>query len=274
MIISLDWLKSFIDFEESPKELAEILSNIGLEAEIKRDFSKTKNIVVGSINEVTKHPNADKLKLCKIDDGNQIFDVVCGAPNVEIGKKVVFAKINSVLPNNFKIKKAKIRGVYSYGMLCSEKELNIGEDHDGIMILDDSFNNGDDFTKILKRKYSSIELDVTPNRPDALNHIGVARDLACFKNTKLQKPRINVTEPSHIEKKLFDVIIENSNDCNSYIGGVIRGVKVTKSPDWLVERLKSIGHKSINNIVDVSNYVMFEFGHPTHIFDFDKISGK
>ena len=112
MIISLDWLKSFVDFEESPKELAEILSNIGLEAEIKKDFSKTKNIVVGSINEVTKHPNADKLKLCKIDDGNQIFDVVCGAPNVEVGKKVVFAKINSVLPNDFKIKKAKIRGVY------------------------------------------------------------------------------------------------------------------------------------------------------------------
>ena len=274
MIISLDWLKSFIDFEESPKELAEILSNIGLEAEIKKDFSKTKNIVVGSINEVTKHPNADKLKLCKIDDGNQIFDVVCGAPNVEVGKKVVFAKINSVLPNDFKIKKAKIRGVYSYGMLCSEKELDIGEDHDGIMIIDDSFNTGDDFTKILKRKYSSIELDVTPNRPDALNHIGVARDLACFKNTKLHKPRINVIKPSHIEKKLFDVTIESGKDCNSYLGGVIRGVKVTKSPDWLVERLKSIGHKSINNIVDVSNYVMFEFGHPTHIFDFDKISGN
>ena len=180
MIISLDWLKSFVDFDESPKELAEILSNIGLEAEIKKDFSKIKNIVVGSINEVTKHPNADKLKLCKIDDGNQIFDVVCGAPNVEVGKKVVFAKINSVLPNDFKIKKAKIRGIYSYGMLCSEKELDIGEDHDGIMILDDSFKIGDDFTKILKRKYSSIELDVTPNRPDALNHIGVARDLCMF----------------------------------------------------------------------------------------------
>ena len=274
MIISLDWLRDFVDFEESPKELAETLSNIGLEAKIKKDFSKVKNIVVGSINDITKHPNADKLKLCKINDGNQIFDVICGAPNVEIGKKVVFARINSVLPNNFKIKKAKIRGVYSYGMLCSEKELNIGEDHDGILILDDNFNNGDDFTKILKRKYSSIELDVTPNRPDALNHIGVARDLACIKNKKLQRPKINVTESSHIENKLFDVIIESGNDCNLYAGGIIRGVKVKKSPDWLVERLKSIGHKSINNIVDVSNYVMFECGHPTHIFDFDRISGN
>ena len=274
MIISLDWLKSFVNFDDSPSELAEILSNIGLEAEVNKDFSKVKNIVVGFINEVTKHPNADKLKLCKIDDGNQIFDVVCGAPNVAIGKKVVFARINSILPNNFKIKKAKIRGIYSYGMLCSEKELNIGDDHNGIIILDDIFKIGDDFVEILKRKYSTIELDITPNRPDALNHLGVARDLACFKNLKLQKPNVKVLEPSQAAKNLFNINIENNKDCNFYKGGVIRGIKVTSSPKWLVERLKSIGHKSINNIVDISNYVMFESGHPTHIFDFDKISGN
>ena len=192
MIISINWLKKFVDINETLDELTEFLSSIGLEAEIKNNISELENLSVGFVNKTTKHPNADKLKICEVDDGEKIHQIICGAPNISSGQKVVFAKVGAVLPENFKIKKAKIRGVESYGMICSEKELKISDENDGIMILPNTFEIGKNFATRYGHYYDSIELDVTPNRPDALSHQGVARDIACVKNRDFAPDRKSV----------------------------------------------------------------------------------
>ena len=272
MIVSIDWLREFVKINETPQELAEVLSKIGLEAEIKNNFCNTKNVVIGFVKDVKNHPNADKLKICTIDDGSKLLQVVCGAPNVSSGQKIAFAKVGAILPGGLKIKKAKIRGIESFGMICSESELNISENHDGIMVLPKDVRLGENFILGYGKKFISLELDVTPNRPDALSHQGVSRDIACF--TKRKFLPLTYKKPNCKNKKIIDIVIENKKDCSTYVGGILEGVKVGVSPQWLIERLKSVGQKSINNIVDISNYVLLEIGHPTHIFDYDKIFGK
>ena len=271
MIISIDWLREFVKINETPQELAELLSKIGLEAEIKNDFN-IKNVVIGFVKEVKNHPNADKLKICTIDDGFELLQVVCGAPNVSSGQKIAFAKVGAVLPGGFKIKKAKIRGIESFGMICSENELKISENHDGIMVLPENIEIGEEFISAYGKKFISLELDVTPNRPDALSHQGVSRDIACF--TKREFLPLIYKKPNCKNKELIEISIENKKDCSTYVGGILEGVKVGKSPPWIIERLKSVGQKSINNIVDISNYVLLEIGHPTHIFDYNKLAGR
>ena len=271
MIISIQWLKDFVDINETPNELAELLSRIGLEAEIRNDISELKNLSVAYVNKVSKHPNADKLKICEINDGLTVHQVICGAPNISSGQKVVFAKIGAILPGNFKIKKAKIRGIESNGMICSEKELNISEEHDGIMVLPNRYLIGKNFATKYAQDFNSIELDVTPNRSDALSHLGVARDIACAKNRDF-KPLL-YKKPLTVRKKSIDISIENNSDCMSYVCGIVKGIKVEKSPKWLIDRLIMVGQKSVNNIVDISNYIMLETGQPTHIFDYNKING-
>ena len=272
MIISIDWLKDFVDIDESPNELAELLSSIGLEAEVYNDTSELKNLFVGYVNKTSKHPNADKLKICEVDDGKTVHQVICGAPNVSAGQNIVFAKVGAVLPENLKIKKARIRGIESSGMICSEKELKISENHDGIMVLPNSYEIGKNFVTEYAQKYNSIELDVTPNRSDALSHLGVARDIACFKNRNYNS--LVYKKPLSVRNKTIDVFIENDSDCENYVCGIMKGIKVGKSPKWLIDRLKVVGQKSVNNIVDISNYIMLETGQPTHIFDYNKINGK
>ena len=272
MIISISWLKKFVDINETPDELTELLSSIGLEAEIKNNLNELNNLFVGYVNKTSKHPNADKLKICEVDDGTDIHQIICGAPNVSSGQKVVFAKLGAILPGNFKIKKAKIRGVESNGMICSEKELKISDEHDGIMVLPNDYEIGKNFVTEYGQKYNSIELDVTPNRPDALSHQGVARDIACAKNRDFTP--LSYKNLSSVVKKKINVNIENYSDCESYVCGIVEGIKVGKSPNWLIERLKSVGQKSVNNIVDISNYIMLETGQPTHIFDYSKINGE
>ena len=272
MIISISWLKKFVDINETPDELTELLSSIGLESEIKNNLSGLKNLFVGYVNKTSKHPNADKLKICEVDDGADIHQIICGAPNISSGQKIVFAKDGAILPGNFKIKKAKIRGVESNGMICSEKELKISDEHDGIMVLPNKYEIGKNFATEYGQKYNSIEIDVTPNRPDALSHQGVARDIACVKNRKFNP--ILYKKSFSVLKKKINVNIENYSDCESYVCGIVKNIKVGESPSWLIERLKSVGQKSVNNIVDISNYIMLETGQPTHIFDYSKISGE
>ena len=272
MIISIEWLKDFVDIKETPNELAELLSSIGLEAELRNDISELKNLFVGYVNKTSKHPNADKLKVCEVNDGKIIHQVICGAPNVSAGQNVVFAKVGAILPENFKIKKAQIRGIESSGMICSEKELKISENHDGIMVLPSTYKIGKNFVTEYAQKYNSIELDVTPNRSDALSHQGVARDIACVKKRKFSP--LVYKKPLSVRNKTIDITIENNIDCENYVCGILKDIKVGKSPRWLIDRLKAVGQKSVNNIVDISNYIMLETGQPTHIFDYNKINGE
>ena len=272
MIVSIEWLKEFVDINEPAAELADLLTNTGLEASVTGAPSEIPGVVIGIVETAGKHPDADKLKLCTVNDGNSVHQVVCGAPNVEAGQTIVFARVGSVLPGNSKIKKVTIRGVESYGMICSERELQITDEHEGIMVLPSELNPGDDFISAFGHRYISLELDITPNRPDAFSHQGVARDIACATGRTFT-PLIVEPVPSN-EIHSLTISMENEADCPRYIGGIVKNVQIGPSPDWIVERLKAAGQRSINNIVDISNYVLLEMGHPTHIFDFDTLENK
>tara|TARA_Y100000590_G_scaffold241253_1_gene271276 strand:+ start:3612 stop:5990 length:2379 start_codon:yes stop_codon:yes gene_type:complete len=272
MIISIEWLKEFIDIKESNQDLADILSSIGLEAELNGIPQSLEGVITAKVESIKSHPNADRLKICIVNDGIKNFQVVCGAPNVDKGQTIAFAKVGSVLPGNFKIKKAKIRGVDSIGMICSEKELLISDEHDGIFILPNKLDIGQNFIDAYGYKYFSIELDLTPNRPDALSHQGVARDIATKTGRKFNPIQIKSVKP--VDNLTLNISIEDQNDCPRYICAIVDNVNVSSSPEWMVERLKAAGQRSVNNIVDISNYVMLEIGQPTHIFDFDKLKRK
>ena len=272
MIVSIDWLKQFVDVTETPGELAELLSKTGLEAEVVGVPSDLPGVIIAHVDTAEKHPDADKLKLCTVNDGKEIHQVVCGAPNVEAGQNIAFATIDSILPGNFKIKKVKIRGQESSGMICSERELQITDEHEGIMVLPDDLNPGDDFMTAYGHKYLSLELDITPNRPDAFSHQGVARDIAAATNREFKALAIESVQAKGNES--LSISMENPDDCPRYIGGIVENVKVGSSPEWMVEKLKAAGQRSINNLVDISNYVLLEMGHPTHIFDYDKLNQK
>jgi phenylalanyl-tRNA synthetase beta chain len=269
MIVSVDWLKNFVDIDDDLEVLSETLSNLGLESEVLPIPKKIPGVKIAKVEKIVKHPNADKLQLCDIYDGVKINKVICGAPNIEAGQIVAFAMVGSTLPGDLKIKKSNIRGIDSFGMVCSEKELNLSEEHDGIMVLPQELTVGEDFDLAYGYKFVAINIDITPNRPDALCYLGVARDISCFKNIALNKIKINKIKPKL--SKNIQVSIEDFSDCPRYIAGVINNIKVEKSPDWIIERLKSSGLRSINNVVDISNIVMLEMGHPSHIFDFESI---
>ena len=252
MIVSIEWLKEFVDINETPEELAELLSKTGLEAEIIGIPNQLSGIIIGKVETAEKHPDADKLKLCTVNDGNDIQQVVCGAPNVDKGQTIAFATVGSVLPGNFKIKKAKIRGVESYGMICSERELHLSDEHEGILVLPDNLKAGDDFIDAYGYKFLSLELDITPNRPDAFSHQGVARDIAC-KMDRVFRPLV-VDKIDTNDNQSLKISMESSDDCPRYIGGIVKNVTVGPSPEWMVEKLKASGQRSINNVVDISNY--------------------
>jgi len=270
MLLSINWLKQYVDIEETPQELADMLTMLGFEAEIATDLSNLKNIVTAEVESVEKHPNADKLSLCKVNDGSEIVSVVCGAPNVAQGQKVVFAKVGSILPGNFKITKAKIRGEVSFGMICAEDELGISENHDGIMVLPENTKLGLPISEVLNDKYASLELDITPNRPDALSHIGIAREVSLKTGRELKLPKYE-TNPPKSNTDSVEVVLEDSHGCPRYIAGVVDNIKVGPSPQWMKELLESAGQRSINNVVDISNFVLLETGHPTHIFDHSQL---
>lgn len=273
MKISLNWLKEFVDIKGlTPEQISEKLTLSGSEVDSLHKPIIYKNIVVGEIKEIIKHPNADKLQITKTDVGNKnggILQIVCGAPNIKVGQKVPVALIGAKF-ESFEIKKAKIRDIESFGMLCAEDELGLGNDHSGIMILDKNAKIGQDFSKYLGSDYV-FDIDITPNRGDCLSVIGVARELAATLNQKVKN--LNFPNPTIKSKKIVKVEIKEKDICPRYISKVVEGVKLGPSPKWMQERLISAGVRPINNIVDVANYVMLEWGQPLHTFDGNKLEG-
>jgi phenylalanyl-tRNA synthetase beta chain len=234
-----------------------------------------KDFLVGFIKEKKKHPNADKLSVCIVNDGKSDHQVICGAPNVDANQKVVFAPIGTVIPKGeIKIEKAKIRGVESNGMLCSEAELKLSDNHEGILVLDNGTEAGAKITKVLGLNDVIMEIAITPNRSDALSHIGIARDLSAIFNLELKYPSVEVEESADKVSKAAQIEIKDTADCPRYSAKVVKNVVIKESPNWLKVRLKNIGLRPINNIVDVTNYVMHELGQPLHAFDLDSLSGK
>jgi phenylalanyl-tRNA synthetase beta chain len=275
--ISLNWLKDYIDLTGISDE--EVISNLtmsGLEVEDYEDQAKLYDkFIIAYVKEKDKHPNADKLSLCKLTDGKVDYQVVCGAPNVAAGQRVVFAKEGAIVPNGgFQIKKAKLRGIESFGMICSESELNLSDDHSGIIVLDDSYEIGKSFAEAFGLNDVVLEIGITPNRPDALSHIGVARDLAAIFNRELKIPKVELKESAQDVNTEAAIEIIDAVDCPRYTAKVVKGVKIKESPEWMKRRLKAIGLRPINNVVDITNYVMYEAGQPLHAFDLDKVGGK
>ena len=270
MIISIDWLKDFVDIEETPEELSNMLSSLGLEAESDNQFGDIKDVVIGKVISVSDHPNADRLNVCMVSDGKEEFQVVCGAPNVAEGQIIAYAKVGSILPGGFNLEQIKLRGVESNGMICSARELNISDEHDGILVLPESCTLGANFVDDYANKFLKIELDITPNRPDAFSHYGVARDISVFKKRTLKPLTFEVKNTNNAST--FNISISDQKDCPRYIGAIVNNVKVGPSPTWIQDRLIAAGQRPINNLVDISNYVLMEMGQPTHIFDWDKVS--
>jgi len=270
MIISIDWLKDFINIQETPEELSDLLSSLGLEAECDNKFGDIRDVVIGKVISVSDHPNADRLNVCMVSDGQKEFQVVCGAPNVAEGQIIAYAKVGSTLPGGFNLEKIKLRGVESNGMICSARELNISDEHDGILVLPESCTLGSDFVNEYANKFLNIELDITPNRPDAFSHYGVARDISVFKKRILNPLTFDVKNTNNTST--FNISISDQKDCPRYIGALVNDVKVGPSPTWIQDRLIAAGQRPINNLVDISNYVLMEMGQPTHIFDWDKVN--
>ena len=275
MLISLDWLKMYVDIEENINDLEHALTMIGQEVEaIEEQGEGLNSVVVGKVVELGQHPEADKLTLCKVNVGEEELQIVCGATNHKLGDKVAVAKVGAVLGGNFKIKKSKIRGVESFGMMCSGKELGISEENDGILILDSEAIVGMNLKEYMELNDVVFELEITPNRPDCLSHIGIAREVAAYYDRDVKYPEINLVESSEKIDGKIEVEIEDRELCKRYASRIIKGVEIKESPAWLVKRLASVGIRSINNIVDVTNFILMETGHPMHAFDYSKIDGN
>ena len=297
MKFSINWVKQYIpDLETGDiKDFTKTLISAGFDIEsVETGGALFDKFVVGEVLEKEKHPDADKLSLCKVDAGQKdILSIVCGAPNVEKGQKVCVALVGAVVPvGEFEIKKSKIRGQLSEGMICSAKELGLSDDHSGIMVLDSALKNGTPFSEVIGDNDTVIEFGVTPNRGDMLSHFGAAREIAAALDLKFVIPKIennvspnaSIGDPTPSSKNnvspnasigdpapYIKVTIENPDLCKRFTARVIKNIKVAESPDWLKKSLTSIGLRPRNNIVDITNYVMFETGQPMHAFDLDKI---
>ncbi|MFG1491365.1 YtpR family tRNA-binding protein, partial [Oceanospirillum sp. HFRX-1_2] len=234
-----------------------------------KDFS---GVVVGEIISAEQHPNADKLQVCSVSDGTETFQVVCGAANARAGLKTGFAKVGAVLPGDFKIKKAKLRQVESFGMLCAEDELGISDDHGGIMELAADAPVGADLREYLNLDDSIIEVDLTPNRSDCLSLAGLAREVGVLTQTPVNVP--DVAPVAATASETFPIELINSDACPRYLGRVIKGINPTATtPLWMVEKLRRSGVRAIDPVVDVTNFVLMELGQPMHAFDLAKLTG-
>ena len=282
MQVSYNWLKEYSDVKLSVEELANLITNTGLEVEeivpIFQPDNVPDSVVAALVLSVEKHPAADRLSVCIVDDGKNKIQVVCGAPNVATGQKVAFAPVGTCLKNakgeQITLSKVSIRGLESSGMICAEDELSLGKDHSGIMLLEDDAVVGMPLKDYLSQKNDYIiELAITPNRGDAISHIGVVRDIAAVLNQKVKIPDVSLfSVDNHLHT--FKVSIENPELCYRYCGLSLSHVKVEESPDWLKASLLSVGLSSVNNVVDVTNYVMMECGQPLHAFDTDFLEGN
>ena len=283
MTISYNWLKDYIDIPESPEEIGQLLTSTGLEVESVELFETVKGglkgLVIGEVLTCTKHPNADKLSLTTVNiGGEKNLAIVCGASNVAAGQKVVIATVGTTIypakGEPFTIKSATIRGEQSEGMICAEDEIGLGESHAGIMVLDINAKIGTSASEYFKIESDHIlEIGLTPNRVDAASHLGVARDIKASKKRALRWPSVEAFKTDSTSLSI-EVRVENTEACPRYSGVTLTNITVAKSPSWLKNRLLAIGVTPINNVVDVTNYVLHETGQPLHAFDADEIIGK
>jgi phenylalanyl-tRNA synthetase beta chain len=274
MIVTCNWLKEFVDFDFSPEDLAHRLTMTGLEVDAMEKLGEgLDSVIVARLVSVDRHPDAERLTLCHVDTGSETVQVVCGATNHRAGDLVALAQVGSVLPGDFRIKKSKIRGVESMGMLCSEKELGLAEESAGIMILPAGLTLGQPVFAALGLKDVRFELGLTPNRPDCLSVVGVAREVSAMAGNPLRLPARKVTEAGPAIASQTSITVTEPGLCPRYAARLIRGVTIGPSPDWLVSRLEAVGMRSINNVVDVTNYVLMELGHPLHAFDLRLLRG-
>ncbi|MBN1780752.1 phenylalanine--tRNA ligase subunit beta [bacterium] len=274
MKISLNWLRSYMDFNLSADEIARKLTMVGLEVEeVHSKPSAFDQVVIGKVLSVNKHPNADKLSVCDVDTGSETLSVVCGAPNVKAGLFVPVAKIGGRAAD-MDIREVTIRGVQSYGMICSERELGLSDNHQGILIIDNpSGKPGQLYLPEFQVPDTVLEINITPNRPDCLSHLGIARELGAILKIPVNRPDDTLQESGGSADQKIAIEIISQDGCPRYSARYIHDVKIGPSPAWLRSRLASVGIRSINNIVDVTNYVLMETGHPLHAFDYDQIAG-
>jgi phenylalanyl-tRNA synthetase beta chain len=278
MKISLKWLKDYVDIKLAPKELAEELTMAGLEVRAVETVGGTwDNIVLGEVIALNPHPNADRLKLATVDLGAEQVTTVCGAPNISLGQRVAFAHVGARLmdPHTGEtavLKPVKIRGMVSEGMVCSEKELGISESHEGILVLPPGAPIGAPLSAYLGDVV--LDLDITPNRPDCLSVLGIAREIAALTGESLRLPEVHYEETEKSIDSLASVDIVNPDLCPRYCASLVTGIRIAPSPGWLQQRLNSCGMRPINNVVDATNYVMLEYGQPLHAFDYDKLKGR
>jgi len=273
MLLSLNWLREFVPYEGDAQSLADRLTMLGLEVEeISNPFGAIAKIVVGHVAECGTHPSSDHLSVCRVDIGSgELLDIVCGAPNVAAGQKVPVAPVGTVMPGGLEIKKAKLRGQTSCGMICSERELGLGEGHDGIMVLDPALAVGTPICEALGLDQVVLDVSITPNRADCLSVLGLAREVAAAFGLPLSMPKIELEERGSAFEGFR--IEPDAALCPLYQARLLRGVKIGPSPAWMRYRLLAVGLRPISNIVDVTNYVMMEFGQPLHAFDRELLRG-
>ena len=279
MKISLNWIKTYLPgIKIDPMDvLVEKMWGRGFDIEsVEYQGDKFKGFVVGKVTSSEKHSNADKLSVCTVDIGaGEDLHIVCGAPNVEAGQKVCVAKVGAVIPaGGFEIKKTKIRGEVSEGMICSEKELEISDDHEGILVLDENAEIGTDFASYMGADDTVLDIWVPPNRGDMSSHIGVAREFGALYDMKAEIPEVKLEESDTPTEDFVKITIDNTKYCKRFTGRVIEGIEIKESPDWLKKRLIAVGLRPRNNVVDITNFVMMETGQPLHSFDYDKIRGR
>ena len=284
MLVSLNWLKNYVDFGDlTPEELAEKITKSGIEVDsIDYVISESSdNIVVGYVKECEQHPNADKLKLCEVDVGEEeLLQIICGAPNVAQGQKVVVAKPGAVLPGSFKIKKVKLRGIESNGMICSLQELSVGERFihtqfaEGIVVLPDDAVVGEKVDNLLNLDDAILEFDLTPNRADALSMLGVAYEVAAILDKEVTLPEPTMPTSGEKASDYVNVKVDDAEACPYYGAFIIKDVEVKPAPLWMQNYLLAAGIRSINNVVDITNYVLLEYGQPLHAFDYDLVDAK
>ncbi|GHV52819.1 phenylalanine--tRNA ligase beta subunit [Deltaproteobacteria bacterium] len=271
MFLPLNWLREFVPYEGDAETLGKSLTMLGLEWEnLVRPFDGIRDCLVGHVVECGKHPDAIHLSVCRVDVGAEVLDIVCGAPNVAAGQKVAVAPVGANLPNGLTIKKAKLRGAASNGMICSEVELGLSEDHSGIMVLEETAKPGAKLVEALRLETEVLEIGITPNRGDCLSVLGLARETALAFDLPLTLPEAACVESAMKAADKIQIIVEDKQGCPIYMARVLENVVIGKSPDWLRFRLLAMGTRSISNIVDVTNYIMLGLGQPLHAFDLDR----
>jgi len=270
----MNWLREFVPYQGTAAELGDRLTMVGLELEgLSKPYESLRPIVVGYVAECGRHPEADKLSVCKVDVGDEVLDIVCGAPNVAQGQKVAVVKVGTTLPGGLEVKKATLRGAASHGMICSEKELGLGEDHDSILVLEQSAGVGASLTDVLSLDDDILDISITPNRGDCLSVLGIAREVAAITGLPLTMPRFERRTSGAAIDTLLTIEIADPELCPLYHGMILEGAATGQAPGWMRYRLNSVGVRSISNLVDATNYILMELGQPLHAFDLDFIRG-